>query len=385
MKQFLLPRRTLFIVLLFTSWMTTFSYVAVAETAVTLYTPFTKISVPPGQSIDYTIDVINNSVSVKNATIQVVGLPGEWSYSLKSGGWTIGELSVLPKERKNLTLHIDVPQKVNKGSYSFRVVAPGMGDLRLIIVVSEQGTFKTELSTRQPNMEGNATALFTYNAELRNRTGDKQLYGLRAQALPGWNVAFKWSGKQVTAVPVEANQAENITVEIDPPDGIEAGTYRIPVEGVTSASSARMELEVVITGSYQLELTTPSGLLSASITAGDEKRIELEVRNTGSTELRNIKFSHAAPANWEVTFQPTSIDKLEAGRSSVVYATIKADRNAIPGDYVTTLEGKCPEASSKSSFRISVKTSMLYGWIGVLIIAAVAGGIYYLFKKYGRR
>lgn len=386
MKQFLLPGRTsMFNILLFTSWMTVFSHVAAAETAVTLYTPFTKISVPPGQSIDYTIDVINNSTTVKNAAIAVAGLPNEWVYSLKSGGWTIGELAVLPKERKNLTLRIDVPQKVNKGSYRFSVVAPGLATLPLTIVVSEQGTFKTELSTRQPNMQGNATALFTFNAELRNRTGEKQLYGLRAQVLPGWNVAFKSSGKQITAVPVEANQTENITVEIDPPDGIAAGTYRVPVEGITSASAARMELEVVVIGSYQMELTTPTGLLSAGVTAGDEKRIELEVRNTGSTELKNIKFVHSAPANWEVTFEPTGIDRLDAGKTSLVYATIKADRNAIPGDYVTTLESKSPEVSSKNSFRISVKTSMLYGWIGVLIIAGVAGGIYYLFQQYGRR
>ena len=32
-----------------------------------LYTPYTKISVPPGESISYSIDVINNSDEVKNA------------------------------------------------------------------------------------------------------------------------------------------------------------------------------------------------------------------------------------------------------------------------------------------------------------------------------
>ena len=34
-----------------------------------LYTPYTKISVPPGESISYSIDVINNSDEVKNATL----------------------------------------------------------------------------------------------------------------------------------------------------------------------------------------------------------------------------------------------------------------------------------------------------------------------------
>ena len=34
---------------------------AVKDPALVLYTPYTKISVPPGQSIDYPIEVINNS------------------------------------------------------------------------------------------------------------------------------------------------------------------------------------------------------------------------------------------------------------------------------------------------------------------------------------
>ncbi len=72
-------------------------------------------------------------------------------------------------------------------------------------------------------------------------------------------------------------------------------------------------------------------------------------------------------------------------QGSTVTATIKADKKAIPGDYVTNLEARTPEASSKASFRMSVKTPMLWGWIGVLIIAAAIGTVWYLFRKYGRR
>ena len=50
----------------------------------------------------------------------------------------------------------------------------------------------------------------------------------------------------------------------------EAGTYKIPVRAATNGSSADLGLEVVITGSYGIELTTPTGLLSTSITAGDQ-------------------------------------------------------------------------------------------------------------------
>ena len=48
-----------------------------AGECVMLYTPYTKISVPPGESIDYSVDVINKSDEVKNATISVEGMPGD--------------------------------------------------------------------------------------------------------------------------------------------------------------------------------------------------------------------------------------------------------------------------------------------------------------------
>jgi len=356
-----------------------------ATESVTLYTPYTKISVPPGESIDYAIDVINYSKELQNVEVLVTGVPKGWNYTLKSGGWTIGQLSILPGERKSLSLKIEVPFKVNKGNYKFKVLAGGTYSLPLTINISEQGTFKTEFTTGQSNMQGNATSTFTFNANLKNRTADKQQYALMANAPRGWTVTFKANYQPVTSVTTEANSTQAITIEIKAPEKIEAGKYKIPVSAATNASSADLDLEVVITGSYSMELSTPSGLLSANITAGDAKQVELVIVNTGSSELSDIKPEASTPLNWSVTFDPKKVDKLPAGASARVYAVIKADKKAIPGDYVTTIEAKTPEVSSKASFRISVETPMLWGWIGVLIIFVALGSVYRLFQKYGRR
>jgi uncharacterized membrane protein len=357
----------------------------IAASDLTLYTPYTKISVPPGQSIDYVIDVINNSTEIKNAELSLTGLPRGWNYDMKAGGFNIRQLSVMPGEKKNINLRIEVPLKVNKGSYRFQVVAGGFDALPITVIVSEQGTFKTEFTSDQANMEGIASSLFTFQASLKNSTGDNQLYALMANAPPGWNVAFKVNYKQVTSVEINANSKTDVVIEIDPPDMIQAGKYNIPVRAATNATSATLELEVVVTGSYAIGVTTPTGLLSAGITAGDEKRLELVVLNSGSAELKSISLTSAAPINWEVTFDPDKVDKLEPGKSVRVFATVKADKKAIAGDYVTNIEAKTAEVSSKASFRISVKTPMLYGWIGILIIIAALGSVYYLFRKYGRR
>src|SRR5690606_14397508 len=211
--------------------------------------------------------------------VYLTGIPKDWDYELKSGGWSVSTLSVLPGEKESLSLRVDVPFKVKKGTYRFNLVAQGLATLPLTVTVSEEGTFKTEFTTTQPNMEGNANASFTFNAELKNRTGEQQLYSLRAKVPAGWNASFKTGGRQVTSIQVNPNETQNVTVQLDPPDAIAAGAYKIPVTAVTSATSANLELEVVVTGSYEMELTTPTGLLSTRVTAGDEKRIALQIKN----------------------------------------------------------------------------------------------------------
>ena len=356
-----------------------------ASDSVTLYTPYTKISVPPGESVDYAIDLINNSKVVQNKEISISGVPKGWTYTLKSGGWSVSQLAVLPGDRKNLSLKVDVPYQVNKGSYRLKVMAGDSSSLQLIITVSEKGTYETEFSTDQPNMQGSSTSTFTFKATLKNRTAEQQLYALMAEASRGWNVTFKADYKQVTSVELPANTTKDITVEIVPPAQIEAGTYQIPVSATTNTTSAKAQLEVVVTGSFNMDLTTPTGLLSTSITAGDETRLELVVRNTGSSPLTGIDLGSSSPSNWKVVFEPKKIETLLPGKEAQVFATIKADKKAIPGDYVTNLEAKTPETTSKAVFRISVKTPMLWGWIGIFIIFVALGSVYYLFRKYGRR
>ncbi len=77
--------------------------------SVILYTPYTKISVSPGASIDYSIDLINNTDQLTNANLSVSGLSSSWKHEMKSGGWSLSQLSVLPKEKKTFNLKVEVP------------------------------------------------------------------------------------------------------------------------------------------------------------------------------------------------------------------------------------------------------------------------------------
>lgn len=355
----------------------------------TLFTPYTGLSVTPGESVTYNVDVINAGSSVQNVSFEVKDLPTEWSYSIKASGNSIRQLSIKPKAEEQMTLEINVPLQIEKGDYRFQLVANGNSDdsssLPFLVTVSEEGTFKTAFTTDQPNMEGHADANFSYTTHLKNHTAEKQRYAIQAQAPEGWNVQFKSEGNSVTSIEIEPNESKEIQVDVTPAENVTADTYPLPIIASSGGTSAELELEAVITGKHSIELSTPDGKVSTDVTAGSERTVELVVKNTGSADLHDIKLSASTPPNWESSFDHDTITTLAPGKSQTIKATLSASNDAIAGDYVTTFTARTAEVSSEAPFRISVKTSTLWGLVGVAIILIVAFGLYYIVKKYGRR
>ncbi len=363
--------------------------VSAAANDVALFTPYTGIAVAPGESVNYTIDVINDSRKIQRVSLELTEQPEGWEASLTAGGWSIRQLSVRPGESTSFQLQTSVPLQVEKGTYRFTIRGTdsdgAVHTLPISIEVTETGTFRTELEVEQPNMEGDAESTFQYEMTLHNRTAAEQLYALSTTAPRGWQVEFAVSGQKVTSVKVEPNSSQVIDVTVHPPTQVEAGTYTIPIRAQAGSSAAETTLEAVITGTFSLELSTPSGNLSGQLTAGSEKKMELVVTNTGSSELRGITLSAQTPLDWEVRFEPEAIDVLAAGETATVNAYIQSSPKALAGDYMVSVEATTPETTARADLRMSVKTSMLWGLVGVVIIALVAVGIWYLFRKYGRQ
>lgn len=352
---------------------------------VSLYTPYTSLIAPPGETINYSIDVINNTSQIQNVGLSVDTGTSKWGYELTSGGHQITQIAVKPNETQNVNLQLDVPLQVDKGDYTVKVNTSTGSTLNLKVQVSEKGTYKTELTSDQPSIQGHSDTTFTYSASLRNRTAEKQLYALSSSVPAGWDVKFSVAGTNVASVNVEPNATSEISISVVPPKQVEAGSYKIPIQATTNSTSAKIELEAVITGTYDIKLSTPNDLLSTSVTSGSSKNLELVVTNTGTSTLNDINLTSSAPVDWEVTFEPKTIASLEPGKTANVQATIKADSKAIAGDYVVNMSANTAEKTADAQFRVAVKTSMLWGWLGVLIIFAVVGGVYYLFRTYGRR
>lgn len=263
--------------------------------------------------------------------------------------------------------------------------------LLLFVLFCRQGLAQTAtpgsppFSVRLMNIEAAANTTFTYNARLQNTAASTRVYQLSAGIPQGWNIAFKVEGLQVTSLSLEGQKGQDVIIDIIPAVDVKPGKYNIPVLAIAGSDTVRLHLESVVKGTYSLTLTTPTGRLSDDVTEGSRKDIRLQVKNTGTIALDNLELSGQAPPQWDVTFSPANIARLEPGKTSEVTATVKVPDKTIAGDYVTNFTVKNPNATSPASFRMTVKTSALTGWLGVLVILAALGTVYYLIRKYGRR
>jgi hypothetical protein len=246
---------------------------------------------------------------------------------------------------------------------------------------------QSKMVAQYPELQGPAGAIFSFRADLTNSSNKEQSYSLGANVPAGWEVAFKpsYEDKKIASISLEAEKNQGLDIEVKPPQNVKAGEYVIPISAVSADETIQNELKVIITGTYSLELTTPNGLLNFESTAGREKEITLVVKNTGSGDLHNVKLSARQPSNWLVNFEPEQIDLLKAEESREIKAIIKPDNKAIAGDYAVTLTASTQETSTNVDFRVIVKTSTLWGLVGVVIIGAMAYGLYHTFKVYGRR
>lgn len=261
----------------------------------------------------------------------------------------------------------------------------------LFILFSKQGIAQTGRQSSPPftarlmNIEAAANTTFTYNTKLRNGASLPRIYELSASVPPGWNVSFKVEGTQVTSLNIDSGRTQDITIEINPNIETKPGKYNIPVVAMAGSDSSRLNLEAVVKGTYKVQLTTASGRLSDDVTEGNRKEIRLLVKNTGTIALDNLALSAQAPSQWEATFNPSTLTQLAPGKDTEVIATLNVPDKTIAGDYVTNFTVRNNNASSDATFRMTVKTSVLTGWLGMLVILVALGAVYYLIRKYGRR
>lgn len=366
-----------------------------AADSIDMSTTYPGISLKSGESADFDLFFESLTGESYDAALSVESMPEGWEGYFKGGSSEVSMVHIDAKtgesEDELATFKLSLPEGVEEGTYTVKLKADaGSGDsdvLELEINVSELENGQSNFTTEYPEQQGSAGTSFSFDTTLVNNRAAEQSYSLSAKADSGWQVGFTPSGEstQVASVTLESGASQGLTISVTPPATITQGEYTIPVTAVSATETMSIDLKVIITGAYEVDLSTPTGNLSVDAYANDEKAVTLTITNKGNVDLENLNLTSSASTDWEVRFDESTIELLEAGSTKELTAYIKPAENSITGDYVTVITVSNNETTDTAEFRVSVKTRTTWGVAAVAIIVLLLLGLGGIFKKYGRR
>jgi uncharacterized membrane protein len=360
---------------------------ALAQTELSITTPFPAVSVQPGGSVAFELTV--SAAEPARVDLSVDGLPDGWSASLSGGGNEIHGVYVDANAPATVELSIEVPEGAAPGDASVEVVGSGGGEstsLALELTVTEEAGGEVTLESDYPQLRGSVDDEFQFNLTLNNDTPQQLTFNLEAQGPPGWEVTVQPSGEaRAASVTVDGRSTQRLEVRTTPPPQTEPGTYQIGV--VVGAGEERVpaELTVEVTGSVEMELTSGDGRLNTTANAGAARGFDVVVVNRGTSPLTAVQLSGRGPSEWEVTFEPATIDQIPPEGSATATAQITPSGNAVAGDYVVTFSAAAEATQEEIEVRVTVETAPIWGIVGIGLIALTLGGMVWVFRRYGRR
>ena len=348
------------------------------------------------QGDDATVDLIvkNEGKHDESILFTIVSSPKGWETRIKTYNFAITGVFVPEDGEKTVQFNAKPDKATKPGSYTFRVNArSGDGVLTasptLTITLTEKAKEKgeIELTTSYPVLRGPNDAKFEFSLDVKNKTDKEALFNLTATAPKGWQINFKppYEDKYISSLRLKDDESKSLNIQVTPDRSASLGEYRIPVVIAAGEAKAETEVKVIITGTYKIEAGTASGLLSLSTEKGKTGNVSMYVENTGSAPATDIEFLSVKPENWKVEYAPEKIPSIEPGDLKQVEVKITPAAEALVGDYSVGLTAKGEKGSDDLEFRVTVKASAAWGWIGIGIIVLVILGLFGLFVSFGRR
>lgn len=353
-----------------------------------LYTQYPSQMIGFGEVVTVPLKLRAGEAQV--VTLSVRDLPEGWEASFRGGSKIVDAVYVDGENEATVDLRLEPPESVEAGRYEVTVLARGDGEsaeLPLAFTVAEKLPPRLSLNIDGlPTKRGTPKDTTTFTVELVNDGGEDLVVRLSAVEPKNVRITFQSGGQDVTELELAANETKSISVRAQPLVALEAGRYPITVQASAGDVSTELELVLEIVGEGDLTISTPDGRLSGQVTAGQENPLKVVLRNNGTAPLRGIELSSTEPSGWSLSFNPEQIAEIPAGGSAEVDVRITPPDNAVAGDYMVTIRARPVDMQQESAeFRITVRTSTLWGVAGIALIALAVGVVGIAVVRFGRR
>lgn len=360
--------------------------VAQAAQGLSLTTPFPGITASPDSRVSFDLTVDANEAAFID--LDVAGVPASWRATLIGGGTVVNRVQLNGDDPAEVRLDVTIPADAT-GTTRITVTASdneSSVDLPLDIQVEADAGGEVSLTAEVPGLRGDSDTNFTFNLQVVNDKAEDLTFTTTGSGPVGWDVTATPTGQaNAVSATVEAGSDAGITVSVTAPENVPSGTYPIVVTATVGGEQLTQDLVVEITGSYSLVVSTESGALSARGPSGGPTEVTVTVENTGTAPITNVALTATPPTDWEVVFDPTDIATIQPDERISVTARITPSGNAIAGDYELTVRATAEEADDTAEIRFTVEASILGAIIGGALIVAAFAGLWWVFRRYGRR
>ncbi|MFZ7110145.1 MAG: NEW3 domain-containing protein [Desulfatiglandales bacterium] len=358
---------------------------------------YTGIVVQQGEDVTLDLNVKNGGRQDENIELSVPSIPKGWKARVKTYKFDINGIHLESDSSRSVTFVAEPDKDVEPGKYTFVVKGETQdgalsSSSNLVITVREKEKAEKKakglnIVTSYPVLQGPTDAKFEFSIEVESKVDKDTIFNLTAKGPENWEVNFKpaYEQKYISSLRIKANQSTTMAVEVKPYALAVPGEYPINVKISSDTAQAEAEMVVVLTGTHKIEAGTADGLLSLDAFQGREGNISLYVKNTGSAIQSNVRFLSFKPENWKVEFKPEKLESLAPGDLKQVEVAITPAEQALVGDYSVALSVEGEKASKNLEFRVTVKASTAWGWVGIGIIVLVIAGLVTLFIRMGRR
>jgi uncharacterized repeat protein (TIGR01451 family) len=357
-----------------------------AAQGLTLTTDFPGVTVSPGTQVSFPLAI--ETTQPARIDLAVNGVPDSWTAQLLGGGFVVSTVLTDGDSPTEVRLDVDVPEAAT-GTTRITVVASDATsrvELPLVIRVEANAGGEVRVEPDFTALRGASDQTFTFSITVSNEKEQDLSYSATGQGPAGWTVEVELTGQaQAVTGTVQASGTAGATVRVTPAENAEAGTYPIGVVATVGADQFPIELNVEITGNYSLELSTPTEALSARGPSGSVTEQTFTVTNTGTAPVTNVTLTATPPSEWEVSFDPETIEAIAPGQTVDVKARITPSSDAIAGDYNLTVRANGEEASADADIRFTVEASIIGAIVGAALIVAAFAGLWWVFRRYGRR
>jgi uncharacterized membrane protein len=370
--------------------LTVFAPTVGAANGLEVTTPFPAVAVAPGNKVSFNLTV--DSTRTADISLSLSGVPSGWTASLIGGGYVVDGVAVSPSKPGEVRLDVNVPSEATDGSSTIRVSARGGGAedvLPITVRVNAEAAGALSLTTNTPELTGASDKSFKFDLQFKNDTAQDVTVSAAASGPPDWDIETTLTGAtDAASTVVKAGASQSISVTAKPAEGTAAQAYPIKVTATAGDRTVEADLSIAVTGSYGMELSTPGGVLSTRGSAGSATAQTFEITNNGTAPITGVKLEGTPPSGWTVTIDPADgLPSIDPGQVGRINASITPSQDAVAGDYVITFKTSSAENATGDSaeIRYTVETSPIWAFVGIALIVLILGGLYYVFRTYGRR